>query len=131
MTTGFLIGTERAARTITNAMEAGPRPKKGAGRPFRVTRYQEDNPRVYKSVALSFPSHWLHYLNYSARLTGGRATLEALPADAVGNYCALLLLKPGDTLSSGNGGATALRFFDSEFPQFSRPIRDNVLEDVA
>ena len=74
-------------------MEAGPRPKK------------------YKSVALSFPSHWPHDLNYSGRSTGGRATLEALPVDAVGNYCALLLLKPGDTLAAGNGGATALQIF--------------------
>jgi len=132
VTTDFLIGTDGAARTIANAMEAGPRPQKGAGRPFRVTRYRDDNPRVYKSVPLSFPSHWPRDLNYSARSMGGRATLEALPADAVGNYCALLLLKPGDALAAGNGDAAALRiFFDSEFPQFSRLIGDDVLEDVA
>lgn len=137
VTTDFLIGTDGAARTIANAMEARehrgrPRPKKGAGRPFRVTRYRDDNQRVYKSVPISFPSHWPHNLNYSARSTGGRATLEALPADAAGNYCALLLLKPGDPLAAGNGDAAALRdFFRAEFPQFSNLIGDDVLGDVA
>lgn len=89
-----------------NAMEAREhgkktRPKKGAGRPFRVTRYRDDNPQVHKSVplALALPADWPRFLNYSARETGGRATLEAIPVYAAGRYCALLVLRPGDPLA--------------------------------
>ena len=69
-----------------------PRPKKGVEKLFRVTRYRDNNPQVYKSVPLALTAHWPRGLNYSVRETGGRATLEALPADAAGRCCALLLL---------------------------------------
>lgn len=145
ITTDFLIGTDGAARTIANAMETKELQQKRTvssklfdklrGRrrkPFKVTRYADDNPRVYKSVPVAFPSHWPHDLNYSARSTGNRVTFEALPSDAAGNYCALLLLKPDDDLSSADCEPRVLReFFDAEFPQFSALIDDQVMGAVA
>ena len=139
VTANLLIGADGAARTIANAMEARDRGRRsgrlsrllGRGR-FRVTRFDDDNPRVYKSVPIKFPSHWPGNLNYSARSTGGRITLEALPSDTSGTYCALLLMKPDDPLSRASCPPSELRsFFDGEFPQFSSLIDDGVMSDVA
>eukprot|EP01083_Nonionella_stella_P021660 60019_1 len=102
------------------------------GEPFRVKRYRDDNPRVYKSVPVEFPPHWPRDLNYSARSSDGRVTFEALPSDADGNYCALLLMKPDDPLAAADCDPEALRrFFDEEFPQFGALIGEEVLGDVA
>jgi kynurenine 3-monooxygenase len=143
VTTEFLIGADGAARTIANAMETNDEEyrrqtslfKKLFGKkqlPFRVTRYEDDNKRVYKSIPIKFPSHWPHNLNYSARSENSRGTFEALPSDANGNYCALLLLQPDDVLASANCDPTVLRkFFDEQFPQFSKLLDDSVMEDVA
>lgn len=143
VTTSFLIGADGAARTIANAMETNDEEyrrqsslfKKLFGTkqlPFRVTRYEDDNKRVYKSIPIKFPSHWPHNLNYSARSENSRGTFEALPSDANGNYCALLLLRPDDVLASANCDPTVLRkFFDEQFPQFSKLLDDDVMEDVA
>lgn len=143
--TNFLIGADGAARTIANAMEENDvkyrrennilkrlfgRKKKQL--PFKVTRYYDDNPRVYKSVPVTFPKHWPFDLNYSARSTNSRVTFEALPSDANGNYCALLLMRPNDTLASANCDPKILRsFFEEEFSQFSKLINDDVMADVA
>lgn len=100
--------------------------------PFRVKRYIDDNPRVYKSVPISFPQHWPRDLNYSARSTDGRITFEALPSDDQGNYCALLLMKPDDPLAAAECDPNLLReCLELEFPQFSKLLKDNVLADVA
>lgn len=143
VTTSFLIGADGAARTIANAMETNDEEyrrqtslfKKLFGTkqlPFRVTRYEDDNKRVYKSIPIKFPSHWPHNLNYSARSENSRGTFEALPSDANGNYCALLLLRPDDVLASANCDPTVLRkFFDEQFPQFSKLLDDEVIQDVA
>ena len=87
---------------------------------------------MYKSVPIAFPSHWPGNLNYSARSTGNRITLEALPSDSSGTYCALLLMKPDDPLSRPGCPPSELRsFFDEEFPQFSSLIDDATMSDVA
>lgn len=143
--TNFLVGADGAARTIANAMEENDikyrrennilkrlfgRKKKQL--PFKVTRFHDDNPRVYKSVPVTFPEHWPFDLNYSARSTKSRVTFEALPSDANGNYCALLLMRPDDELASANCDPKILRsFFEEEFPQFSKLIKDDVMADVA
>lgn len=141
ITTQFLIGADGAARSIANAMEASDveyrkQTQKLFGKskqlPFRVTRYDDDNQRVYKSIPIKFPSDWPHDLNYSARSVGSRGTFEALPSDANGNYCALLLLRPDDVLASANCDRKIFReFFDEQFPQFSKLLEDEVMQDVA
>jgi len=137
--TNFLIGADGAARTIANAMEErsindGDNVLKRlfGNKKFKVVRYTDDNPRVYKSVPITFPKHWPHDLNYSARSMKSRVTFEALPSDNKGNYCALLLMKPDDTLASANCNPNELRqFFQEQFPQFSKLINDDVMSDVA
>jgi hypothetical protein len=141
ITTNFLIGADGAARTIANAMETNDVERRQRMNPlrrlfdkpqFRVTRYEDDNQRVYKSIPISFPSHWPYDLNYSARSTNNRAAFEALPSDANGNYCALLLLRPEDELAKADCDPLVLReFFNVEYPQFSKLLGDDVMTDVA
>jgi len=141
VTTNFLIGADGSARTIANAMEEydvnrytelNPLRRLFAPKPFRVTRYVDDNPRVYKSVPICLPSDWPTGLNYSARSRGSRITLEALPSDDKGSLCALLLMKPEDELAKANVDPKLLRaFFDEEFPQFGALVDDEEMERVA
>ena len=144
VTTQFLIGADGAARGIANAMEDSDKEYrkktnvfqrlfgKSKRLPFRVTRFDDDNQRVYKSIPIRFPDHWDHNLNYSARSVNNRGTFEALPSDAKGNYCALLLLRPDDILASANCDPKVLRqFFDEQFPQFSKLLEDELMADVA
>jgi len=138
----FLVGADGAARTIANSMERNDEQRRQSLHPlrrllfdkpsFRVKRFVDDNQRVYKSIPISFPKHWASNLNYSARSTNNRAALEALPSDANGNYCALLLLRPEDELARAECDPKVLReFFDVEYPQFSPLIGDDVMADVA
>lgn len=140
-TTKLLIGADGSARTVANAMEqadserlakVNPVLRPFAPKAFKVTRYTDDNPRIYKSVPICIPPDWPRDLNYSARSRESRITLEALPSDDQGNLCALLLMKPGDELAEANVEPAVLRaFFDDEFPQFSALIHDDVIEQVA
>lgn len=139
-TTKLLIGSDGSARTVANVMEAldaqritntNPLLRPFVAKPFKVKRYTDDNPRVYKSVPIQLPSDWPCDLNYSARSTGG-ITLEALPSDANGSLCALLLMKPEEELAQANVEPAKLRaLFDKEFPQFSALIDDEEMERVA
>jgi kynurenine 3-monooxygenase len=140
-TTNFLIGADGASRTVAKAMEEADTQrfnqlnnlqKLFAKRPFRITRFEDDNPRVFKSVPISLPSDWPRGLNYSARSRNSRITLEALPSDDNGNLCALLLMKPEDELAQPNTDPLKLRhFFDQEFPQFGVLVDDNEMAKVA
>mmetsp|Transcript_35211 Transcript_35211/g.85321 ORF Transcript_35211/g.85321 Transcript_35211/m.85321 type:complete len:610 (+) Transcript_35211:55-1884(+) len=139
--TAFLLGADGSARTIANSMEEAdanrmasinPLLRPFAPKPFKVTRYNDDNPRIFKSVPITIPKDWPCDLNYSARSTGSRITLEALPSTDKGDYCALLLMKPEDELAEENCDPKKLRaFFDEEFPQFGALIDDNVMQQVA
>jgi kynurenine 3-monooxygenase len=104
-----------------------------AEKPFKVTRFEDDNPRVFKSVPIRLPAKdWPHDLNYSARSRDSRITLEALPSDDKGSLCALLLMKPNDELAQSNVEPKKLRsFFDEEFPQFGALISEEEIERVA
>lgn len=140
-TTKLLIGADGTARTVANAMEEADAERRAkihpirrlfAKPPFRVTRFEDDNPRVYKSVPIQLPSDWPCDLNYSARSRDNRITLEALPSDNKGNLCALLLMKPDDELAQANVDPTTLRaFFEVEFPQFSALIPQDEMALVA
>ena len=139
-TTNFLIGADGAARTVANAMEKvdtdrynklNPLQKLlSKNKPFKVTKFDDDNPRVYKSVPILLPPDWPRGLNYSAR--SKRITLEALPSDDKGNMCALLLMKPDDELAQPNVDPGKLRdFFSTEFPQFGALVDDDEMARVA
>jgi kynurenine 3-monooxygenase len=139
-TTKLLIGADGAARTVADAMERVDRERYarlnplqklfGAKKPFGVTQFVDDNPRVYKSVPIRLPSDWPQPLNYSAR--SNRITLEALPSDNKGNLCALLLIKPEDELAQANVEPAKLRhYFDEHFPQFGALVNDEEMARVA
>jgi len=141
-TTCFLIGCDGAARTVANVMEQidteryqrmNPLRRALSGqKPFRVTKFEDDNPRVYKSVPILLPPDWPQGLNYSARSRNSRITLEALPSDDKGYLCALLLMKPDDELAQPDVDPAKLRaFFDEEFPQFGALIDDDEMAKVA
>ena len=139
-TTKLLIGADGAARTVANAMERydeekymkmNPMKRLLQPKPFKVTRYDDNNPRLFKSVPIRLPEDWPKGLNYSARSRNSRVTLEALPSSE-DMLCALLLLKPEDEFSKPNGDPAALRnFFDEEFPQFGALIDDEEMARVA
>jgi 2-polyprenyl-6-methoxyphenol hydroxylase-like FAD-dependent oxidoreductase len=140
-TTGFLVGADGASRTVARAMEETdaeryrrltPIQKLFSQKPFRITRFDDDNPRVYKSVPIRLPGDWPRGLNYSARSRSSRITLEALPSDNEGNMCALLLMKPDDELAHPNVDPKKLRqFFDDEFPQFGALVDDEEIARIA
>jgi kynurenine 3-monooxygenase len=141
-TTKLLIGADGSARTVANTMERfdaqrisklNPIQRLFAEKPFKVTRFEDDNPRVFKSVPISLPAEdWPHDLNYSARSRDSRITLEALPSDEKGTLCALLLIKPHDEFAQSNADPKKLRsFFNEEFPQFSALISEEEIERVA
>jgi len=41
----------------------------------KVTRYPDDNQRVYKTIPMKFPKGWRGDLNYSARTKDGRVKI--------------------------------------------------------
>ncbi|OEU17016.1 FAD/NAD(P)-binding domain-containing protein [Fragilariopsis cylindrus CCMP1102] len=123
---------DSSPQQVTTKLLIGADGKLFAPKPFRVKRYVDDNARVFKSVRIQLPSDWPCDLNYSARSSDSRITLEALPSDANGNLCALLLMKPDDELAKENADPKTLRaFFDKEFPQFGTLINDDEMEQVA
>lgn len=140
-TTKLLIGADGSARTVANAMEkfdkdrlqkTSPLFRPFVKKPFKVKRFEDDNPRVYKSVPITLPDDWPCDLNYSARSSDSRITLEALPSDDKGNLCALLLMKPEDELAKANVDPDNLRaFFDKHFPQFGALIDEQTMKEVA
>lgn len=96
------------------------------------SRYEDDNQRVYKSIPLKLPSGWRPDLNYSARSKDGRVIFDALPADANGNYCGVLLLKKQDELAVPDTEVSKLReLIDEYLPQFSALIDDDNMADIA
>jgi 2-polyprenyl-6-methoxyphenol hydroxylase-like FAD-dependent oxidoreductase len=140
-TTNFLVGADGASRTVARAMEAMDAQRHEnlnlfqkvlARKPFRITRFKDDNPRVFKSVPIFLPPDWPRGLNYSARSRNSRITLEALPSDNHGSLCALLLMRPDDELAQPDVDPSKLRhFFDQEFPQFGALVDDEEMARVA
>lgn len=141
--TKLLIAADGSARTVANAMERHDAEKRSrirnplvrslvSPKPFQVTRFVDDNVRVYKSVPIRLPPDWPRDLNYSARARENRITLEALPSDDQGNLCALLLMKPNDEFAQSNTDPEKLReYFNQEFPQFSVLIGDDEMALLA
>jgi hypothetical protein len=139
--TNLLIGADGTARTIANAMEEidaalhkarKPISRLLAKKPFRVRRYVDDNQRVYKTIPLKLPSSWRGDLNYSARTKDGRVNFDALPADANGNYCGVLLLRKNDPQAKANADPSELRsLLNHALPQFSKLLDDDAVSVIA
>ena len=139
--TNLLIGADGTSRTIANYMEEedkkermsmNPIQKMFAGKPFTVTRYVDDNQRIYKTVPLNLPADWRHDLNYSARTKGGRVTFDALPANRKGSYCGVLLLKKDDPMAAPDTDPKELRkLFMEDLPQFNDLVDAETMALVA
>mmetsp|Transcript_24614 Transcript_24614/g.29704 ORF Transcript_24614/g.29704 Transcript_24614/m.29704 type:complete len:234 (+) Transcript_24614:736-1437(+) len=122
ITTKLLVRADGSACTVANAMERHDDDRRRSRlnpflrtlrpAPFKITRFLDDNPRVFKSVPIKLPPSWPKDLNYSARSSDGRVTLEALPSDTRGNLCALLLIKPTDELALPDASISSVRGFD-------------------
>lgn len=141
VTTNLLIAADGTSRTIANQMEQedkkeresmNPLQKLFAGKPFSVTRYEDDNQRIYKTIPMKLPEGWRPDLNYSARTKGGRVTFDALPADRKGTYCGVLLLRKDDLLAASDTDPKKLRkLFVEDLPQFNDLVDDRTMEMIA
>jgi 2-polyprenyl-6-methoxyphenol hydroxylase-like FAD-dependent oxidoreductase len=139
--TNLLIAADGTSRTIANEIEKEDRKERKstnplerlfAGKPFSVTRYEDDNQRIYKTIPMKLPKGWRPDLNYSARTKGGRVTFDALPADGNGNYCGVLLLKKDDPLAAPNTDPNELRkVFLEDLPQFNDLVDEKNMELIA
>lgn len=141
ISTSLLIAADGTSRTVANYMEDSDKKEREAmnpvqrlfsGKPFRVTRYTDDNRRVYKTIPMILPEGWRPDLNYSARSQKGGMNIDALPANRNGSYCGVLLLKEDDPMAQPGVDPTALRgFLDKLLPQFSAFLDDEVISQVA
>jgi kynurenine 3-monooxygenase len=141
VSTTLLIAADGTSRTVANAMEELDRKKRNsmlplrrifAGKGFSVTRYLDDNQRVYKTIPMKLPADWRPDLNYSARSKDGGMNIDALPADREGNYCGVLLLRKDDVMAKPDTDPNTLReFLNEKLPQFSAIVDDNVVAQVA
>jgi 2-polyprenyl-6-methoxyphenol hydroxylase-like FAD-dependent oxidoreductase len=137
----LMIAADGTARTIANEMENNDKEKRKSMNPikrllsggrFTVTRYEDDNQRVYKTVPMKLPPGWRPDLNYSARSEGSRATLDALPANRNGEYCGVLLVRKEDEMAQPDSDPAKLReYLDEYLPMFSKILDDEVVEQVA
>jgi 2-polyprenyl-6-methoxyphenol hydroxylase-like FAD-dependent oxidoreductase len=138
---GLVIAADGTARTVANEIEEldqkerrkmKPIQRFFAGKPFRVKRYEDDNQRIYKTIPIKLPPGWRPDLNYSARSPGGRVNIDALPANANGEYCGVLLLRKDDELAQPDSDPRKLREeLDALLPMFSEIMDDDVVEQVA
>ena len=126
----FVAGCDGTARTVAMALEE-------VDRNVRVTRYRDDNKRVFKTVPLDLPAAWRGDINYSTRSAGGRVNFDALPAAAVEEgkkrrYCGVLLLRSDDPLAAAGADLGELRaLVAASLPQFAPFVDDQSLAAIA
>lgn len=138
---GLVIAADGTARTLANEIEKYDQEERShmnpvkrllAGKPFKVTRYEDDNQRIYKTIPIKLPPGWRPDLNYSARSQGGRVNIDALPANGNGEYCGVLLLRKDDELAQPDVDPKKLRAeLDDLLPMFSKIMDDDVVAQVA
>ena len=145
VTTDFLIGSDGAARTVANKIEQveqtewkqkSPFQRLISGhRPFAVTRFDDTNPRVYKTIPVQLPRDWRRDIGYSASNSNDkdrRYTIVSLPSNTEGGLCAVLLMKEGDPMAQPNTDPKELRaILDQHLPVFSNLVDDSVVAAVA
>mmetsp|Transcript_17582 Transcript_17582/g.35019 ORF Transcript_17582/g.35019 Transcript_17582/m.35019 type:complete len:176 (+) Transcript_17582:601-1128(+) len=102
-----------------------------APRPFRVKRFEDNNPKAFMSLPVCLPPHWPRGLNYSARSAAG-VVLETLPSDSEGTMCALLIMDNSNPLARpGVPPAELLELLDREFLQFTGLVGDTEVAAAA
>lgn len=123
----FVIGAEGASRR--NAVMRAMDDDTGCG--VKMVRFQDTNPRVYKTIPINLPESYRNDLNYSARTDGGVA-LEALPTKE-GLLVGILLVKPGDTETCAKleSKESLRKYFDEDFPMFTEFVTDEDLDLMA
>jgi kynurenine 3-monooxygenase len=127
----LVIAADGSARTFANQMEQEDRAN-GVANPFFVTRYEDDNKRIYKSMPFRIPSDWRKDMNYSVRSKGDRVTFDALPANDKGDYVGVLLLGSDDEMAQANMDPDKFQeFLDEVIPQFSRLFDRETIETTA
>ena len=142
ISTGLLVAADGTARTIANEMEASDlryreaiiddHERSQAGPPFQVTRYEDDNQRVYKTIPFKLPNDWRPDLNYSVRTKGDRIILDLLPANENAEYCGTLLMRKDDVLAQENVDPQLLRSELANLaPMFNELLDDEVVAQVA
>jgi 2-polyprenyl-6-methoxyphenol hydroxylase-like FAD-dependent oxidoreductase len=139
--TNLLIAADGTVRTIANAMQAIDEERLAnmtllerflAPPPFSVTRYPDDNQRIYKTIPFQLPTDWRSDLDYSARSQDGRVVFDALPANARGSYCGVVLLQTTDPLATSDTDPGELRrLLDDYLPRFSELIDEETVVTVA
>jgi kynurenine 3-monooxygenase len=127
VTVPFVVGAEGAStrNAVMRAMDGD-----GACATTMV-RFEDANPRVYKTIPIKLPSTFRTDLNYSARTKGGVA-LECLPTKE-GLLVGILLVKPGDaeTCDILESKESLRKYFDEDFPMFAQYVSDEDLELMA
>ena len=144
ITTDFLVGADGAARTVANRMEQVEQEEWDhkpiwqrlvSRKPFRVTRFPDTNPRVYKTIPVQLPDHWRRDIGYSASnsLDKDRPySIVSLPSNTKGGVCAILLMKAGDAMANADTDPKLLRsILDQHVPVFSNLVDDTVVAAVA
>uniref|UniRef100_A0A7S1BDM1 FAD-binding domain-containing protein n=1 Tax=Corethron hystrix TaxID=216773 RepID=A0A7S1BDM1_9STRA len=141
ITADFLIAADGTARTIANEIEENDKKRRKlmnplkrllAGKPFTVTRYEDDNKRIYKTIPMKLPADWRPDINYSARSKGGRLILDALPANEKGEFCGVMLLRKDDEMAQSDADPQKFREFINEYlPMFSNIVDDGTVSKVA
>jgi kynurenine 3-monooxygenase len=131
LTASLVIAADGSARSFANRMQEDD--AKGVSSPFSVVRFQDDNPRVYKSIPFLIPSDsWRRDLNYAVRSKGSRVTFDALPANDRGDYLGILLLSKDDEMARENVDPLVFReFLDEVIPQFSHMLNDETVANTA
>mmetsp|Transcript_27485 Transcript_27485/g.40600 ORF Transcript_27485/g.40600 Transcript_27485/m.40600 type:complete len:604 (+) Transcript_27485:236-2047(+) len=142
VSSNLLIAADGTVRTIANAIQKrdaarfkAMNPLKRmlfAGKQFKITRYEDDNRRIYKTIPMAVPKDWRGDINYSARTKHSRVVFDALPANNDGDYCGVLLLREDDSLAKANSDPKQLRqVLEETLPYFSAIIDDDALRKVA
>lgn len=130
VTTNFLIGADGAPSALRESMEND----KDGGK-FSVTRYEDKNVRLYRTIPLHFPKSdpekkkWRGDLNYSAR-TSSDINIDALPTKN-GPYVGVVLYRPWDKRMKMKSADDARKFFDEILPMFSNVVREEDLVNFA
>lgn len=125
----FVVGAEGAStrNAVMHAMDGDDSGACGT----TMMRFDDANPRVYKTIPIKLPDSFRTDLSYSARTKAGVA-LECLPTKE-GLLVGVLLVKPGDeeTCAKLESKESLRRYFDEDFPMFAEYVSDDDLERMA